>query len=189
MNAASDAVQVADDHGNFVYINKAASERLGIPMEEITKYKVSDIDHQFKDPKEWQAHLEFLKEKGSFSSESVNVNQVTGKTIDVEVYVRHQVIDGNGYIIAASRDISERKQAERILAYKNEFQAVIMEVATEFIDIDPDALDDIINNTLERLGKFMNVDRVYLFEYNHEKQTTSNTHEWVAEDINPEISN
>jgi PAS domain S-box-containing protein len=189
LNAASDAVQVADDHGNFVYINKSASERLGIPMEEITNYKVSDIDHQFKDPKEWQAHLEFLKEKGSFSSESVNVNQVTGKTIDVEVYVRHQVIDGNGYIIAASRDISERKQAERILAYKNEFQAVIMEVATEFIDINPDALDELINSTLERLGKFMKVDRVYLFEYNHEKQTTSNTHEWVAEDINPEISN
>lgn len=189
LNAASDAVQVADDHGNFVYINKAASDRLGISMEEITKYKVSDIDHQFKDPKEWQAHLDFLKEKGSFSAESVNVNQVTGKTIDVEVYVRYQIIDGNGYIIAASRDITERKQAERIVAYKNEFQAVIMEVATEFIDIDPSALDDIINNTLKRLGIFMNVDRVYLFEYNYENQTTSNTHEWVAEDINPEISN
>jgi PAS domain S-box-containing protein len=189
LNAASDAIQVANDQGNFVYVNKAASERLGIPMEQITKYKVSDIDHQFKDPKEWQAHLDFLKEKGSFSAESRNVNQVTGKTIDVEVYVRHQIIDGNGYIIAASRDISERKQAERIVAYKNEFQAVIMEVATEFIDIDPDALDELINSTLERLGRFMKVDRVYLFEYDHEKQTTSNTHEWVAADINPEIDN
>lgn len=189
LNAASDAVQVADDQGNFVYINKAASERLGIPMEQITKYKVSDIDHQFKDPNEWQFHLDFLKENGSFSAESVNVNQVTGKTIDVEVYVRYQIIDGKGYIIAASRDISERKQAERILAYKNEFQAVITEVATEFIDIDPEELDNIINNTLERLGKFMNVDRVYLFEYNHDNQTTSNTHEWVAEGVTPEIDN
>ena len=189
LNSASDAVQVANDQGNFVYINKAASERLGIPIDQITKYKVSDIDHQFKDPKEWQAHLDFLKEKGSFSAESINVNQVTGKPIDVEVYVRHQIIDGSGYIIAASRDISERKQAERIVAYKNEFQAVITEVATEFIDINPDALDDIINSTLERLGKFMKVDRVYLFEYDHEKQTTSNTHEWVATDINPEIQN
>ena len=189
LNAASDAVQVADDKGNFVYINKAASERLGIPMEQITKYKVSDIDHQFKDPKEWEAHLNFLKEKGSFSAESVNVNQVTGKTIDVEVYVRYQIIDGNGYIIAASRDISERKQAEKIVAYKNEFQAVIMEVATEFIDINPDALDEIINSTLERLGRFMHVDRVYLFEYNHEEQTTSNTHEWVAEEITSQKDN
>mgnify|MGYP002654975601 CR=1 FL=1 len=73
--------------------------------------------------------------------------------------------------------------------YKNEFQSVIMEVATEFIDIDPDALDRTINHTLERLGKFMQVDRVYLFEYNHTSQTISNTHEWVAEGINPEIDN
>jgi PAS domain S-box-containing protein len=189
LNAASDAIQVADDQGNFVYINKVASERLGIPMEQITQYKVSDIDHQFKGQAEWQAHLDFLKEKGSFSAESVNVNQVTGKSIDVEVYVKYQIIDGRGYIIAASRDISERKYAARILAYKNEFQAVIMEVATEFIDINPDDLDGIINSTIERLGKFMNVDRVYLFEYNYRDKTTSNTHEWVAEGINPEIDN
>ena len=189
LNAASDAIQVADDQGNFVYINKVASDRLGIPMDQITQYKVSDIDHQFKEPKEWQAHLDFLKEKGSFSAESVNVNQITGKSIDVEVYVKYQIIDGRGYIIAASRDISERKYAARILAYKNEFQAVMMEVATEFIDINPDDLDGIINSTLERLGKFMNVDRVYLFEYNYRDKTTSNTHEWVAEGINPEIAN
>jgi transcriptional regulator with GAF, ATPase, and Fis domain len=117
------------------------------------------------------------------------VNQVTGKSIDVEVYVKYQIIDGRGYIIAASRDISERKYAARILAYKNEFQAVMMEVATEFIDINPDDLDGIINSTIERLGKFMNVDRVYLFEYNYRDKTTSNTHEWVAEGINPEIDN
>jgi PAS domain S-box-containing protein len=189
LNAASDAVQVADEYGNFVYINKAASERLGIAVEEITTYKVSDIDHQFKDKKAWEAHISLLKEKGSFSSESENINQKNGKTMDVEVYVRFQIIDGIGYIIAASRDISERKLAERIVAYKNKFQAVIMGVATEFIDINPNELDALINSTLERLGTFMNVDRVYLFEYNYENQTTSNTHEWVAPGISPELEN
>jgi len=189
LNAASDAVQVADEYGNFVYINKAASDRLGIAAEKITKYKVADIDHQFKDKKAWEAHISFLKEKGYFSAESVNVNQKNGNTMDVEVYVRFQAIDDKGYIIAASRDISERKLAERILDYKNKFQAVIMGVATEFIDINPEELDVLINSTLERLGTFMNVDRVYLFDYNYENQTTSNTHEWVAPGISPELEN
>ncbi len=189
LNAASDAVQVADEHGNFVYINKAASDRLGISIEEITQYKISDIDHQFKDNKAWESHLSLLKEKGSFSSESVNVNQKNGKTIDVEVYVRYQNIEGKGFIIAASRDISERKQAERIVDYKNKFQSVIMGVATEFIDINPNELNGLIETTLQRLGTFMNVDRAYLFEYDHENQTTSNTHEWVASGISPEKDN
>ncbi len=189
LNAASDAVQVADDDGNFVYINKAASERLGIPIDQITNFTVADIDHQFKNPKAWHEHVLFLKEKGSFSAESLNVNQITGKSIDVEVFVKYQVIDGKGFIIAASRDISERKQAQLILAYKNEFQSVMMEIATEFIDILPEEVDGIINSSLERLGKFMKVDRVYLFDYDFVRQTTSNTHEWVADGVNPEIDN
>ena len=189
LNAASDSVQVSDEDGNFVFMNKAASERLGVPMDQINRYKVSDIDHQFKDPKVWKEHLEFLKNNHLFSAESVNVNQLTGKTIDVEVNVSYEEINGKGYIIAASRDITERKQAQRILAYKNELQAVIMEVATEFIDIDPNEVDKVINSTLERLGAFMKVDRVYLFDYNYEQQTTSNTHEWVADGVTPEIDN
>jgi PAS domain S-box-containing protein len=189
LNASSDAIQVAGQDGYFVYINQAASDRLGIASDKIHEYKVSDIDPQFKDPKVWQEHLAFLQEHRGFSAESFNVNQQTGEVIDVEVKVRYLEIDGQGYIIAASRDISERKLNERILVNKTEFQRLIMEVATEFIDVQQNDLQQLINNTLARLGNFMEVDRVYIFDYNHEQQTTSNTFEWVAEGVEPEIDN
>ena len=64
-----------------------------------------------------------------------------------------------------------------------------MEVATEFIDIDPREISTVINQTLARIGRFLGVDRVYLFNYNHEAETTSNTYEWVADGISPEIDN
>lgn len=187
LNASSDAIQVAGQDGYFVYINQAASDRLGIAAHEIHQYKVSDIDIQFKDPKAWEEHLAFLQEHREFSAETVNVNQKTGESIDVEVKVRYLEIDQKGYIIAASRDISERKINERILLNKTEFQGLIMEVATEFIDIEQSELSELIHHTLERLGNFMRVDRVYIFDYNHELQTTSNTYEWVAPGIAPEI--
>ncbi len=189
LNASSDAIQVAGQDGYFVYINQAASDRLGITADKILDYKVSDIDPQFKDPKAWKEHLAFLKKHGEFSAESLNVNQKTGEVIDVEVKVRYLEIDGEGYIIAASRDISERKLNERILKNKTEFQRLIMEVATEFIDVQQNDLQQLINNTLARLGNFMQVDRVYIFDYNHERETTSNTYEWAAEGVDPEIDN
>lgn len=189
LNAASDAIQVADETGSFVFMNKIASERLGIPLDQLQHYKVSDIDVQFKDPKVWEEHLNFLRENKGFSAESTNVHQGTGQTLEVEVNVSFHEFDGKGYVIAASRDISERKQSQRILAHKNEFQTVLMEVATEFIDIDPKEVSHVINSTLSRIGKFLGVDRVYLFEYNHEAQTTSNLYEWVATGITPEINN
>jgi PAS domain S-box-containing protein len=189
LNAASDAIQVADDSGTFVFMNKRASERLGIPLDKLHEFKVSDIDVQFKDPKVWEEHIDFLKKNGGFSAESTNVHQATGKTIDVEVNVSYHEFGGKGYVIAASRDISERKQNQKILALKNEFQSVLMEVATEFIDIDPREISTVINQTLARIGSFLGVDRVYLFNYNHEEETTSNTYEWVADGISPEIEN
>lgn len=189
LNSSSDAIQVADTNGNFVYVNQAASDRLGIAAHEIQNYKVSDIDKQFQDPLAWEEHIRFLRENLEFSAESVNVNQKTGQTIDVEVNVRYLEIDDKGYIIAASRDISERKLNQRILLHQNEFQALIMEVATEFIDVKQSELNHLIHQTLERLGQFMKVDRVYIFDYNHELRTTSNTYEWVAPGIEPEIDN
>lgn len=189
LNAASDAIQVADDSGTFVFMNKRASERLGIPLDKLHEFKVSDIDVQFKDPKLWEEHIDFLKSNGGFSAESTNIHQVTGQSTDVEVNVSYHEFAGKGYIIAASRDISERKQNQKILAHKNEFQTVLMEVATEFIDIDPNEISRVIQTTLARIGTFLGVDRVYLFDYNHTEQTTSNTYEWVAEGISPEIDN
>ena len=187
LNASSDAIQVADQDGTFVYINEAASERLGIPADKIHEYQVRDIDAQFQNPSAWQEHLEFLQKFKEFSSESTNINQKTGERMEVEVKVRYLEIDQKGYIIAASRDISERKLNERILLNKTEFQRLIMEVATDFIDVQQSALNHLIEETLARLGNFMKVDRVYIFDYNHEQATTSNTYEWVAEGIAPEI--
>ena len=189
LNATSDAVQVANDAGDFVYINNAASERMVIPMHEIQRYKVSDVDPKFKDPAVWQAHLTELRDKGSVTAETINVNKITGETVDLEVNFRYQIIDGKGYIIAASRDITERKLAQTILAYKNEFQAILMGVANEYIDLQPDDLSGAIDSTLSQIGHFVKVDRVYVFEYNHKEKFATNTYEWVAEGVQKEISN
>lgn len=189
LNAASDAIQVANDEGGIVYVNDSASKRLGIAVEDLYKFKVKDIDHQFKVPGAWEAHLKELKSVGHFSAETKNVNQETGKEIDVEINVKYQSINGKGYFIAASRDITERKMGERLLDYKNGFQAILMDVAMKYIDINPNQLSETITNTLAQIGNFVKVDRVYIFEYNNEEQYTSNTFEWVADGISKEIDN
>jgi signal transduction histidine kinase len=48
-------------------------------------------------------------------------------------------------------------------------------------------LETSINESLAKLGKFVQVDRVYIFDYNYEKRTTSNLFEWCADGIEPQI--
>lgn len=46
-------------------------------------------------------------------------------------------------------------------------------------------IDVALNNLLEMMGKFLEADRVYIFNYN--KVKISNTHEWCAPDVSSEI--
>ena len=112
LNKTTDAIQVSDDQGNMVYVNDTASKRIGIDQKNIQNHHVSEFEKYFSDEKVWKNHLAFLKENKTFNVESVNVNQTTGQEIDVEINVVYEEIDGKGYLIAAARDISERKKSE-----------------------------------------------------------------------------
>lgn len=107
-----DAVSVSDEQGQFVYINSAASDRLGIPQSECNRYRIWDIEAYFKSESEWLAHVTDLKTRNTFQTEGIHINRITGKKIPVEITVRYVSIQDNGFVIAVSRDITERKKAE-----------------------------------------------------------------------------
>jgi len=116
----SDAVQVSLENGNMFYVNKAASENLGISQKDISKYQVYDFEESFRKEKDWKKQVELIKSNNSLTIESINTNQKTGKRFPVELTVKYIVVNGNGYIVANSRDITERKKAEEKLKYSNE---------------------------------------------------------------------
>ncbi len=49
--------------------------------------------------------------------------------------------------------------------------------------------EDEINSFLDSIGRSLAVDRIYVFEDDFEADETSNTYEWCAKDVNPEIGN
>ncbi len=115
INLSKDAIQVSDEQGRLVFINDAASERLGISKEEVSNYFVSDFEKRLKDPDAWRLHLEELKKTDHLVFDGLNVNQKTGSNFEAEVTVRYVNIEGVGYVIASSRDVTERKIAEQKL--------------------------------------------------------------------------
>lgn len=50
-------------------------------------------------------------------------------------------------------------------------------------------LDKAINLTLEDIGRLCKAGRAYLFQFSADGKTMSNTHEWCAEGVNPQIDN
>ncbi|MFM6984238.1 MAG: PAS domain S-box protein, partial [Chitinophagaceae bacterium] len=159
---SSDAIQVATEDGSIFYLNEEATKRLGIDSHEIGQYKVSDFEKLFEDKIIWEEHVEELKRKETLILEGLNVHQKTGETFPVEVTVKYIKIGDTGYVIANSRDITERKKTLNALRTKQGMLNAIAKATDELLS-NPNVYEA-INFSLPMIGEAVGVDRTYLFE-------------------------
>lgn len=66
---------------------------------------------------------------------------------------------------------------------------LMLDIAQRFIGIEREQLPILLNQTLAQLGLAVAADRVYIFDYDLNNQTCSNTFEWCADGVVPEIDN
>lgn len=69
------------------------------------------------------------------------------------------------------------------------FQKLLISIITTYINVDISDIDQRINKSLKQIGEFVESDRSYIFSYDFINNTTTNTYEWCAEGITPEIDN
>jgi signal transduction histidine kinase len=86
-------------------------------------------------------------------------------------------------------DVTERRKTALALEYRREFERLITDISRRFINLSSEKVDKGINQALKALGEFAKVDRSYIFQLFDEGRKTSNTHEWCAEGITPQIDN
>ncbi len=73
--------------------------------------------------------------------------------------------------------------------YQAAFQKMVSDVLFEFLNIDQENFDEKANYLLEKIGRFFNVDRTYLFTVNHNDETLTYSNEWCNSGINKSVSN
>ena len=93
-----------------------------------------------------------------------------------------RVLGATGYL----RDVTARVTAERELQHQARFQRLLIDLAVGFVNVPLDELDDAIERALAETGRFTGVDRTYLFAYDLDAGTASNTHEWCAPGVRPQ---
>ncbi|MCF8243059.1 MAG: PAS domain S-box protein [Melioribacteraceae bacterium] len=100
-----------------------------------------------------------------------------------------RLADGSTQWIGLMIDNTDQKLADAEIDRLSKLQALLMKLSIEFINAPLTELDDKINNAMETIGKFTNVDRVYIFDYDFPNRVINNTYEWCAEGIEPQIQN
>jgi PAS domain S-box-containing protein len=312
-NNISDAVQVITEEGQLFYLNKVAGEVLGIDPAHVGEFYVTDYLNHFPTMEDWNKHVAQLKAEDHLTIERLYMNIITKTEIPVEVTVKYIFLNGKGFIVANSRDITERKrnenelraseerkaslissisdlvfvldndlrfveyhipagtsvffnlekylgkkvpdmdisqpskakievvlsyciqnksfskaeiyfdtpngrlwydlhatilkgqdgltdgvtcvardityrkQREEVIRQQLKLQDILIKISSTYINIELDKVEATIQNSLQELAEFVGADRAYIFDYDFNNETTSNTYEWCADGIVPEI--
>lgn len=87
----------------------------------------------------------------------------------------------------AARLAGELERVEGASHHASAIEAMLAAISTRFVNVPIEQLDNLIERCLEEAGKFLGVDRAYLFLFSEDGRSFSNTFEWCGAEISPEI--
>jgi diguanylate cyclase (GGDEF)-like protein/PAS domain S-box-containing protein len=156
MKNALDGIHVMDMYGNLVEFNESFCTMLGYTQEEAQSLNIADWNAQW-------TKQELMKKFVALSGKSARFETVhkrkDGALIDVEVSTTGVEINGELFLFASSRDISNRKKIEselRIASVAFESQesimitdarGVILRVNQAFVDSTGYAVNEVVGKT------------------------------------------
>ncbi|MCZ8134414.1 MAG: PAS domain S-box protein, partial [Algoriphagus sp.] len=186
----SNCVVITDPELRITWVNDSFLTLSGYSMEEV----IGQTPRMFQFEKTDRQIARYIREQ-----------VVLGKSVNAEILNRGK--QGNEYwlqlnivplredageitgYMAVEVDITELKKTEAQIQKQVNLQNILIDVSATYINLNIEGLDSTILDSLEKLGKFVDADRAYIFDYNLKDQTASNTYEWCGEGISPELEN
>lgn len=107
-----DAIFIVDKDGNYVYANKASANLLGYSNEELLKLNIKDVGEQSATENRFQ---QLLKDGQVFAK--MTLTRKNGSRVFVDL---NALVLPNGLVYGSCRDLTERKNAEKIIMDSNQ---------------------------------------------------------------------
>ncbi|MBM3430022.1 MAG: PAS domain S-box protein, partial [Bacteroidetes bacterium] len=183
-------VSIANSDGIIIKANSKFCEVSGYTEKELLGENHNIVNSRYHDKVFWSEMWKTIRAGNVWRGEVCNKKK-DGSIywVDSIIYPIFDLENNISHYLSIRHEITDRKNAERELELKASFQRILVEVSSKYINIPIELVNSSIDDSLARIGKFVDVDRVYVFDYNYEKQTSSNLFEWCAEGIEPQIDN
>ena len=107
--------------------------------------------------------------------------------IQADTGARHAALLANRLLTLVEQRILKQNSTEHSLPQS--LGAELAAVSSDFLDINQMPVESQVDTVLRRIGSRVEAERSYVFQIDHEGGTTSNTHEWTAAGVSPEIDN
>jgi len=180
INAMPDIILVINDKGVFTDFFATESERLFLNKEEVIG---ASLNHLFN-PEEAEILTGLLH--NCLKSNNLVTHQFEMDFPGEVMYYEARLTRlDDTHVLVIIRDVTESVKMKKDLLYQSGFQKILTNLASRFIYIAELENDAVINDSLRQIGEFIGVDRSYIFRYDFEHDTMTNTHEWCSQSTTP----
>ncbi|MEM6398981.1 MAG: histidine kinase dimerization/phosphoacceptor domain -containing protein [Cyanobacteria bacterium P01_D01_bin.116] len=101
----------------------------------------------------------------------------------LEIRVEERTYELKSTNFRLRQEIIERQRIEEELRFRVDFEKLITNISTDFINLAANEIDNGINQALQTIGEFAGVSRSYVFLLSENSEIINNTHEWCASEI------
>lgn len=186
VDSTINAIALAEPRGKLTYINPAFMKMWGYQEKEAEGRHFVEF---WEDEHKALDTLDRIREKGKFIGE-LKAKRKNESLFDAQISAS-LVKDDSGRplsTILSFIDITDRKEIEKKLAVRSEFEKLVTTISTNFINLPSEKIDGEINKSLQAIGEFADVDRSYVFLYNPDKTKFYMSHEWISNTLLPLLS-
>jgi PAS domain S-box-containing protein len=170
-----DGIFVADSHGRFVDANRVGCEMLGYALAELKTLTIEDSIA----PEEIARLPEQIRllATGQIIRNEWRFKRKDGSIFDGELVAR-QLPDGR--LQGVVRDLTEQRRSAHALLRRLEFERFLFELSRTFIGLPEAEVGENMERGLARVGEFLEMDRVTLFEVSPDRAEMTAAYSWTA---------
>ena len=177
-----DIIFHVDNDGKIIFLNKAWERILGFTVESSLGRHFGEFIYDDDISIAQKIFEDLLKHEGEYTPHQFRAVTQSGavKWVEVFAWISQDKKNKRIGIFGSVTDVTEQKHIREL--EDGLLQVSIKLNATSGIEI-PSAF----NHALSRIGRFFQADRSYIFEFDADYKTMSNTYEWCKDGVDPQI--
>jgi PAS domain S-box-containing protein len=188
LNNTTECIQRLESDGTISWVNAAWKKTLGLTDKECLGKSIQDYLSD-------ESKLKFAEIFPRLNNgESIgNITCVFLSSNNEPIYLEGTAtpVMEEGIVVGSRaffQDLTAQRKALQELRQMTNLQDILMRIATHYINVPINDLNQIVYNSLGDIASFASADRAYIFRYDFKNKLCKNTYEWCDEGINSQIN-